>query len=902
MSLAAFCLAVLQSNAAESYTVDRLEAPNGAVLEVGGMDWLDDRLVVSTRRGQVWIVDRALDADPKAAQFHLYCEGLQEGLGSKVVSGEIYVLQRSELSRLRDTDHDGTCDTIDTVCNGWGVSGNYHEFAFGLPTDKDGNFYAAFNLGFTDPKWWHGRSLAPWRGWVVKIARDGTLTPFASGFRSPCGIGTNAAGDLFVTDNQGDWMPVCPLEHVREGQFYGAPASLVWSDAYAKTRTEPSLTNPVDAQRTPPACWIPYKWSRSTGDMRPAPHDGSFGPFEDQLILAELTNGLVFRADLEKVRGEYQGAVMLVQKNVGSAVRTLFSKDGTLLCGLTNRGWGGLAPGHGIARVRYTGVVPFEVKHVNVQSDGFAVELTEPLADALVLTAQNFDVSLYHYDWWWEYGSPERSDGARPVTGIDVSRDRKHVTLHAPIAAGHMARVVLKGFVSKSGRALLHDEFDYTINQLPDGPLCTTPVARVANPPPARETQWEGWLRLTYGDALDLWKSHDGWKLVDAELDPADATKFAIQPGSNALVDCGDHPGDMVSTPVFGDAAIHMMFMVPKGGAGALFVHGIYGIQFCDPGIETVLTQRSCGALLPLGSLPGRAPLASVFRGAGEWHNLDVVFKAARFDADGHKTENARFVRVSIDDVIVHENVEFALLESETKDAPRERPAGSLVISGGRGTCAIADVRVRPEPLAHDASQWTPLMDSEGLEGWSSTDGSTWKREDGCLVSGGKSGWLVRSEPLPLDFELRAQCKISSGGVATLLLSYAGESTDPVLRRFGVRINANHPDPERTGSIVRERWPDEGESNRDHTASELDDLGRIRTVSLVGEDTWFELAVRVHNDAQGRNSGVEVRVNGVLVSRSSPGVPEMRKLAIEQHHEGSVLEVKALEFRALPAR
>ena len=50
----------------------------------------------------------------------------------------------------------------------------------------------------------------------------------ASGFRSPNGIGFDAGGRLLITDNQGDWRPTSPLYDVKEGGFYGHPASLVW--------------------------------------------------------------------------------------------------------------------------------------------------------------------------------------------------------------------------------------------------------------------------------------------------------------------------------------------------------------------------------------------------------------------------------------------------------------------------------------------------------------------------------------------------------------------------------------------------------------------------------------------------------------------------------------------------
>lgn len=890
---AALALALLQSNEADYYSVDYLQLPPGAIVEVGGMGFLPDgRLAACTRRGQVWIIDNPLAKDPKDATFHLFCEGLQEGLGLDVENGEIYVVQRSELSRLRDTDHDGVCDTIDTITNQWGVSGNYHEFAYGLPRDAAGNRYVALNVGFTDPMWWHGRSLAPWRGWVVQIAQDGTLTPFANGFRSPCGIGTNSVGDLFVTDNQGDWIPVCPLEHVKKGGFYGAPASLAWTDEYLKTKTTPSITNPVDRERTPPACWIPYKWSRSTGDMRSAPKDGSFGPFEDQLILTELTNGLVFRADLEKVRGEYQGTVMLVRQQVGSGIRGLFGKDGTFFVGMTNRGWGGLAPGHGIARVRWTGKTPFEVRHVHLLQDGFELELTQSLATDLNLTAANFDVTQYHYDWWWEYGSPVRPDGKLDVTSIDVSSDRKKIVIHAPIQAGECVSVVMKGLVSVTGEALLHEEFDTTINQLPEGPVCTTPVARLVPPPPARESEWEGWLRLCYGDATDLWPNHAGWKLVDAELDVQDPTHLVVKDGDNALVNVGngaEKASDLVSGAVFGDARVHMMFMLPKGGATALMLQGNYGLLLCDSGDAKTLTTKSCGAVLGGATFAGKAPALPVFRGAGLWHDVDLTFRAPRFDPmTKKKIENARFVRVMIDDVLVQEEVDLPEVSSGAWLKGTELAQGPLILRGNLGSCAVGDIRVKPVQAPVDPKPWTALLGDDGVEGWSAAEGATWKREDGVLVSGGKRGWLVSAKHDYANFEVRAKCKISAGGMSAIWLRAKLDKGEP--QGICAVINASAPNASRTASILVTPDPDPMAKSADAP----------RLVSLVEVDTWFDYRLSVTSDAQGTN--VIAYVNGVQVNQAT--IPGHRfdagALALEQHHEGSVLEVADFQVRELP--
>jgi hypothetical protein len=894
----ALALALLQSNEADYYSVDYLQLPPGAIVEVGGMGFLPDgRLVASTRRGQVWIIDNPLAKDPKDATFHLFCEGLQEGLGLDVEDGEIYVVERSELSRLRDTDHDGVCDTIDTISNQWGVSGNYHEFAYGLPRDAAGNRYVALNVGFTDPMWWHGRSLAPWRGWVVQIAKDGKLTPFASGFRSPCGIGTNSLGELFVTDNQGDWMPVCPLEQVKKGGFYGAPSSLAWTDEYLKTKTTPSLTNPVDRERTPPACWIPYKWSRSTGDMRSAPKDGSFGPFDDQMILTELTNGLVFRADLEKVRGEYQGTVMLVRQQVGSGIRGIFGKDGTFFVGMTNRGWGGLAPGHGIARVRWTGKTPFEIKHVHLLQDGLELELTEALAADAKVTAANFDVTQYHYDWWWEYGSPVRPDGKLDVTRVEVSADRKKIVMRAPIQAGECVGVVMKGLVSASGQALLHDEFHTTVNQLPEGPLCTTPIARLVPPPPARESQWEGWLRLCYGDATDLWPNHAGWKLVDAELDGAHPETLVVKDGDNALVNGVGKAADLVSGAVFGDARIHVSFMLPKGGATALMVQGNYGLALCDPGDAKGLSTASCGAILgggsevATGNWAGKAPALQAFRGPGLWHDIDIMFRAPRFDpTTTRKIENARFVRVMIDDVLVQEEVVLPEPSTGAWLKGTEVAKGPLILRGGLGQCAVGDIRVKPVPTPIDPKEWKPLVGDDDIEGWTATEGSTWKREDSVLVSGGKRGWLVSPKKDYTNFEVRAKCKISAGGMSAIWLRSTLEKGEA--RGIAALINASAPNANRTASILV--TPDSDPAARSVDAPRL--------VSLVEVDTWFDYRLVVTSDAQGTN--VVAFVNGVQVNQAT--IPGQRfasgAIALEQHHEGSVLEVADFAVRELPKR
>ena len=164
MIFSLFILSISLSQVTPEYwTVDYLTPPEGAVLEVGGIGFMSDGdLIASTRRGQVWRIDNPSASNPADATFTLICEGLHEGLGLAVVDDEIFVMQRGEISKLVDLDDDTIIDEVQTITQDWGMSGNYHEFGFGLPADSAGNLYFSLNVGF-----WVARKITrplPWLG------------------------------------------------------------------------------------------------------------------------------------------------------------------------------------------------------------------------------------------------------------------------------------------------------------------------------------------------------------------------------------------------------------------------------------------------------------------------------------------------------------------------------------------------------------------------------------------------------------------------------------------------------------------------------------------------------------------------------------------------------------------
>ena len=126
----------------QGYSVRTIQTPSEVFLGIGGMEFCPDgNLFVCTREGEVW---KYILEDK---EWSLFADGLHEALGIWIdpINGEIFVIHRPEITKLTDSDGDGRADHYQTVNDGWGVTDNYHEYAFGLVRDRKGNFYGTLN-------------------------------------------------------------------------------------------------------------------------------------------------------------------------------------------------------------------------------------------------------------------------------------------------------------------------------------------------------------------------------------------------------------------------------------------------------------------------------------------------------------------------------------------------------------------------------------------------------------------------------------------------------------------------------------------------------------------------------------------------------------------------------------
>ena len=470
-----FALAA-SSDESEYYQIDTLPADH-LRMEVGAMMLRQDgRMMVGTRTGEIYIIENAY-GPPEQASFKLWARGIAQPLGLLEHEGWIYTAQRGELTRMKDVDGDDQCDLFETVCDDWEISGNYHEYNFGPRLGPEGFLWVATNKPFGGEP--YGR--AHWRGWAVRInPKTGQMFPVSAGLRSPAGIENSPWGDVFYTDNQGEWCNASKLAHLEFGDYHGHPHGLITkslagapfngfpqpvSGTFMK---EMHLQNPHFKM---PAVWFPYdKMGKSPSGMKWDLTKGGFGPFAGQLFVADQHHASVMRVVLEKVDGHWQGACIPFREGFQCGIiRICFGKDHSLFAGQSNAGWGGRGNRPwGIQRLRWTGKNPFEIHSIQAQTNGFKLTFTQPIAPAKASDFANYSGESYTYKLESRYGGPEADKKQLKIIAATVSPNAKSVVLVVDtLRAGYVHELHLKNLTNQNGVPLLHEEIYYTLINIP---------------------------------------------------------------------------------------------------------------------------------------------------------------------------------------------------------------------------------------------------------------------------------------------------------------------------------------------------------------------------------------------------------------------------------------------------
>ena len=463
------------------YEIKTLPIPQDLYLEVGGLATMPDgRLAVSTRRGEIWIVENPYQKDSHQTNYRRFASGLHEILGLAYKDGVFYCSQRGELTKITDTNRDGVADLYEPIYQ-FELSGNYHEYTYGPVFDKNGDMLVTLNLawiGFGEGK------FAKWRGWLVKIKPDGTLEPQSAGLRSPAGYSINDEGDIFYGENQGDWVGSGRITHLAKGDFAGNPGGIKWAkepnSPFKLTLEEiPDNSQPMfeAAKKVKnlklPAVWFPHAiMGISTSDIIQDTTKGKFSPFPGQYFVADQGQSKVMRVFMEKVNGVYQGFCINYREGFQSGIlRERFGLDGSMFVGMTSRGWGSTGKDNfGLQRLVWNGLTPFEINTIHAKSDGFEISFTQAVDVKSVKNAASYALRSYIYEYHHQYGSPIINVKDLKIKGISVSPDKKTVRISIDgIRQFYIHEFILKGILNEEGEPLLHETAYYTLNEIPAG-------------------------------------------------------------------------------------------------------------------------------------------------------------------------------------------------------------------------------------------------------------------------------------------------------------------------------------------------------------------------------------------------------------------------------------------------
>ncbi|WP_205471072.1 family 16 glycoside hydrolase [Nocardioides sp. SYSU D00038] len=440
--------------------------------KVSGLEWMGDDLLVLTwggngndqgnvSLGELWRLSGVKTAtSPAGVTRTKIADTLKEPMGVKVVDGDIYVSEKHQMTKFVDANDDGTFEGRSALAT-WPFDGNFHEFAFGM-LYKDNKFHlnlsVSINLGgaTTVPQGSHDR------GTHITVDKDtGEVEYVAGGLRTPHGMGWGPDGEIFVTDNQGGWLPASKLIEIKPNRFFN------------HFTTGPGNTPGRfdDEPVTKPVLWMPQN---EIANSPSTPVTVDEGPYAGQLLIGDVTYGGLQRAYLDKVEGEYQGALFRMSQGFEAGVsRVLKGDDGSLYIGGIGSGgnWGQAGKlRHGLQKLELNGTVPFDMQSMKVIEGGFEVTYTKPLAPAtLTNLASKYDLQQWSYKATAQYGGPKLNEETLEVTSATPSQDGRTVTLQVdgmkPNRVVHLRSP--RPFAAASGEQLWSTEAWYTLNTYP---------------------------------------------------------------------------------------------------------------------------------------------------------------------------------------------------------------------------------------------------------------------------------------------------------------------------------------------------------------------------------------------------------------------------------------------------
>ena len=192
-------------------------------------------------------------------------------------------------------------------------------------------------------------------------------------------------------------------------------------------------------------------------------------------------------------------------------------------------------------------------------------------------------------------------------------------------------------------------------------------------------------------------KTEPKWQVGVPVLDKSNPKALALAPGGNSadlgLVNVVAGHGqsiDIYSEAKWGSCHIELEVLVAQGANSGIYVMGEYEVQVLDSYGKDKLGGGDMGAIY--GAQP---PRTNACKKPGQWQKYEIDIVAPKFNAEGKKTANAKFLVVKLNGKILHEDVE---MKGPTPSGVtgKEAATGPIMFQGDHGPVAFRNIKITP--------------------------------------------------------------------------------------------------------------------------------------------------------------------------------------------------------------
>ncbi|MEM7474930.1 MAG: hypothetical protein AAF483_08055, partial [Planctomycetota bacterium] len=435
----------------------------------------EGELFVGSLKGNVLRL-RDTDGDGLEDKFEVISDNLPTPYGLQVTeSGQVDALAKFALLRLSPSKVGSPIWDTEVIADGWGYTADYHDWAVGLERDSRGNYSIVLPCQQDE----RSEAAAKWRGHALKLIpslqsespRSYRVESFASGLRFPMGLVQTPEGDLFATDNQGNYNPFNELNHLRPGKRYGFINKLENKDGFSPPFESPAIN-------------LPHPWSRSVngicllntpGKLKAEGVSRHFGPFEGHLVGSEMNGRSLIRMSLQLVNGNYQGAAYNFSLPGLDSYETF---EGPIVCevspagdiyvgNLHDSGWGGGQNTGSIVRVRPTGKLPLGIAEVRATATGFQVDFTGPVDSKLALDPNQYQIRSYRRISTPAYGGDDQDEQPESIQSLQPTPDGTSIRIELDsLRAGFVYEINIGPIGDEAGK-LFPAQAHYTMRSVP---------------------------------------------------------------------------------------------------------------------------------------------------------------------------------------------------------------------------------------------------------------------------------------------------------------------------------------------------------------------------------------------------------------------------------------------------